>query len=60
MISAAIEDYASGLGDLILASTAATAARLGPTVSANFAGGDFASGAMTLRQLITRDGPGGG
>ena len=53
-VTAAVERHAPGFRDLILASTATPAAALGPAVSANFAGGDFASGAVTLRQLIAR------
>lgn len=48
-----IEAYAPGLRDRVLASTVTTADRL-ERVSANFAGGDFAAGAMTMRQLLAR------
>ena len=53
-VTAAVEQHAPGFRDLVLASTATTAAQLGAAVSANFAGGDFASGAITLRQIVKR------
>ncbi len=53
-ITAAVERHAPGFRDLVLASTATTARDLGPTVSANFAGGDFASGAVTVAQMLAR------
>ncbi|MBB2893161.1 phytoene desaturase family protein [Flexivirga oryzae] len=53
-VTAAVEEHAPGFRDLVLASTATPATELGAAVSANFAGGDFASGAITMRQLIKR------
>ncbi|MDE9364909.1 NAD(P)/FAD-dependent oxidoreductase [Luteipulveratus sp. YIM 133132] len=52
-ITAAVERYAPGFRDLIVASTATPASRL-DTVSPNFAGGDFATGAVTMRQMVRR------
>lgn len=52
-IEAAIEEHAPGFRDRVLARHSTPASRLG-VVSANFAGGDFASGAVTLGQLLRR------
>lgn len=49
-----IEEYAPGLRDLIVAQHSITANHVADEISANFAGGDFASGALDLRQLIAR------
>lgn len=49
----AIEEHAPGVRDLVLAQHVTTAARM-HEVSANFAGGDFASGAMSLVHLLRR------
>ncbi|WP_040385334.1 phytoene desaturase family protein [Demetria terragena] len=48
-----IEQHAPGTRDLVLGSHAFPASRL-HEVSANFAGGDFASGAVSMRQLARR------
>ncbi|MEO8749660.1 NAD(P)/FAD-dependent oxidoreductase [Dermatophilaceae bacterium Sec6.4] len=50
---ATIEEYAPGFRDLILARTGTPADQLG-RISANFIGGDFATGAVTLSQMIKR------
>lgn len=52
-IIAAVENYAPGFRDLILASSSQTAQELG-AYNANYLGGDIASGAVTLGQLIKR------
>ncbi|WP_211841572.1 phytoene desaturase family protein [Rudaeicoccus suwonensis] len=52
-MTAMIERLAPGFRDLILAQTSTTASDFA-TVSDNFAGGDFAVGAVTLRQLLRR------
>ncbi|AKU15388.1 phytoene desaturase family protein [Luteipulveratus mongoliensis] len=52
-ITAAVERYAPGFRDLVLASTATPASEL-HTVSPNFAGGDFATGAVNLVQMLKR------
>ena len=49
-----ITEYAPGFRDVILASHATRASDFGRDVSPNFAGGDFASGAVSLRQLARR------
>ncbi len=48
-----IEEHAPGIRDLILARHATPASRMGE-VSPNFAGGDFATGAVTMTQLVKR------
>lgn len=53
-ITRAVEEYAPGFRDLILASTATHADQFVSAVSPNFVGGDFASGAVTLAQMIKR------
>lgn len=50
----AIEAYAPGVRDLVSAQRVTTAVDLPDQVSTNFAGGDFASGALDLAQLIRR------
>lgn len=50
----AVEEYAPGFRDLVLASVATPANRLGDAVSVNFVGGDFATGAVTLAQMVRR------
>jgi phytoene dehydrogenase-like protein len=52
-ITAAIEEHAPGFRDLVLASAPVRASEF-DRVSPNFAGGDFATGAVTLRQLVRR------
>lgn len=49
-----IEQHAPGFRDLVLASTATRAVDFEHTVSANFAGGDFSSGAVTMAQMLKR------
>lgn len=53
LITRAVEEHAPGFRDTVLASTATRADEF-ETVSANFAGGDFASGAVTLAQMLKR------
>lgn len=53
LITRAVEEYAPGFRDVVLAS-AATRADQFDAVSANFTGGDFASGAVTLAQMFKR------
>lgn len=50
---AMIEEHAPGFRDLILARTGTPASELGQ-ISANFAGGDFATGAVTMAQMMKR------
>lgn len=52
-IITAVEKYAPGFRDLILASTTQTAQDLG-RYNANYIGGDISSGALTLTQLLKR------
>lgn len=49
----AIEAHAPGIRDLILATTATPATRFAQ-ISPNFTGGDFATGAVTVPQLLHR------
>lgn len=53
-ILTAIERYAPGVRDLVLAQHVTTAVDLPHEVSTNFTGGDFASGALDLAQLVRR------
>lgn len=53
-ITDAVEEHAPGFKDLVLTSTATPASKIGETVSPNFIGGDFASGAVTLAQMAAR------
>ncbi|MBO1753717.1 NAD(P)/FAD-dependent oxidoreductase [Allobranchiibius sp. CTAmp26] len=48
-----VQEYAPGIRDLILARSATPASRFAD-VSPNFAGGDFATGAVTMTQMIKR------
>ncbi|NYJ73453.1 phytoene desaturase family protein [Allobranchiibius huperziae] len=48
-----VQEHAPGIRDLILARSATPASRFAD-VSPNFAGGDFATGAVTMAQLIKR------
>lgn len=57
LVSAAIERVAPGFRDLVLASSARSAADIGAW-DPNLAGGDIAAGAVTLRQLLARPVPG--
>lgn len=52
-ITRAVERYAPGFRDLIVASTSTPASRM-RDVSPNFEGGDFACGAVNLLQLVKR------
>lgn len=49
----AIEQHAPGVRDLVLAVSSTPASRLA-AISPNFAGGDFATGAITMAQLVRR------
>lgn len=53
LITRTIERYAPGFRDTVLFSHGTSAAELGEQ-NLNFAGGDFATGATTLRQLVAR------
>ena len=53
LVTRAVEEHAPGFRDVVLASTATRADEF-TAVSANFAGGDFASGAVTLAQMLKR------
>lgn len=53
LITRAVEEHAPGFRDTVLA-VAATRADEFEAVSANFAGGDFASGAVTVAQMLKR------
>lgn len=53
-VLAAVEEHAPGFRDLVLASTATRADEFAAAVSPNFAGGDFASGAVTMTQMLKR------
>lgn len=53
-ITRAVEEFAPGFRDLVLASTATRATEFAAQVSSNFIGGDFASGAVTLWQMLKR------
>lgn len=57
VVLAAVEEHAPGFRDLVLASTATHADQFATAVSANFAGGDFASGAVTMKQMLARPVP---
>ena len=48
-----VEEFAPGIRDLILARSATPASRFAD-VSPNFAGGDFATGAVTMTQMVKR------
>jgi len=52
-VTAEVERYAPGFRDLILASSAMSARRLGEH-NPNYVGGDIYCGALTLRQLLKR------
>lgn len=52
-ITAAVERYAPGFRDLVLASTATPATRL-REVSANFEGGDYSCGQVSMLQMVRR------
>jgi phytoene dehydrogenase-like protein len=56
LISSTIERLAPGFRDLVLASNARSAADIGAW-DPNLGGGDLASGAVTLRQLLARPTP---
>jgi phytoene dehydrogenase-like protein len=53
IVTAAIERFAPGFRDLVLASSSRSAADL-QAWNPNFAGGDIAAGAVSLRQLVAR------
>lgn len=53
-VISAIEKYAPGFRETIIASTATPASAFEAQVSPNFVGGDFTSGAVTLRQMVKR------
>ena len=53
-ITRAVEEYAPGFSDLVEASVATRAVDFADAVSPNFAGGDFASGAVNMLQMLKR------
>lgn len=53
-ITRAVEEFAPGFRETILATHATRATDFAAAVSPNFAGGDFASGAVTLWQMLKR------
>ena len=54
LVTRAVEEHAPGFRDLVLASVATRASDFAQAVSPNFVGGDFASGAVTLAQMVKR------
>ncbi|MHA7294184.1 phytoene desaturase family protein [Arthrobacter sp. HLT1-21] len=52
-VTAQIERFAPGFRDVVVRSFTTTAAELG-TSNANYVGGDFGGGAVTLRQMVAR------
>ena len=50
----AVEEYAPGFRDVILASVVTRACDFADAVSPNFAGGDFSSGAISMWQMLKR------
>ncbi len=55
-ITRQIERFAPGFRDIVVSSSVATAAEL-EAYNANYVGGDFGSGAVTLRQMLARPVP---
>ena len=54
LVTRAVEEYAPGFSDLVLASVATRATDFAEAVSPNFAGGDFAGGAVSVAQMVKR------